>query len=141
MTIVTEIARFLLTAIAIAIAIPSGLAILAIFGVSPMSADAFFGLGAISFFLAIVGGIVVGLPALWIGRRLEWQHSLARMTPLGAVAGAIAAALLTVPFFEGEMSFAVNAMPGFAVFGGFAGLVAAPVWVLLHRSGVRAQEH
>ena len=139
MSIFTEIARFLLTAIAVALAIPTGFAVLSIIDAGSMSMEGFLGVGAISFFLAIAGGVVVGLPVLWVAKRLDWARSLGKMTVVGVLTGAAAAALLTVPFFEGDLSFAAIAVPSWAALGAFAGLVAAPIWVMLHSSDEDAE--
>lgn len=132
MKLLVELGRFMLTAIATAIAIPSVFLAISAFSSSAMSAEAFFGIAAVSFAFAVLGGILIGLPALWVAKRLAWDRRLGPMILLGCLAGAVAAALIAVALFGGDLSFAFLATPSWMALGAFAGLVAALVWVLLH---------
>ena len=134
MKITTEIARFLLTALAVAVVVPTAIVVVEGASAGLESPKGFIVAAAICFFCAIAGGVVLGLPALWLATRLRWQNSAYRMTALGCLAGAVAGALgaLLLNTLPGEVSF-VTLLQSSVLLGAIAGLAAAPVWVLLHR--------
>jgi hypothetical protein len=132
--ILREIARFLLTAIAVALALTLVVTIFDYPSANLLSFKGFLGFAAISFVCAIAGGAVVGLPALWLATRLRWQQRIVRMTLLGCLVGGVAGALGAAVLFPNEGDF-VTLFRSSVVLGAIAGLAAAPTWVLLHRSG------
>ena len=127
-----ETGRFILTALAVAMAIPTGLLLLALIDGSRFSREAFLGLAAITFVFAALGGLFVGMPALWCAKRRKWENRYLPMLLLGLMTGVLAGVLLAIPFYGFDLSFALLGMPGFGALGALAGLVSAEVWVSLH---------
>ena len=134
MRFLVETGRFILTALAVALAGQTVVTILELSSGSVFSIESFLGFGTIIFVLTIIGGVIAGLPALYLARRHGWDHRIGRMLLVGLLTGAIAGALLAIPFWAEDLAFSFAPIGLFAIFGGFAGVVAAPVWVLLHRS-------
>jgi hypothetical protein len=134
-----ETGRFVLTALAVALAGPTVLTILDLSSGGMFSVEWHFGFGALIFVLTMIGGLIAGLPALWFAKRHGWDRRIGRMLIVGMVAGAIAGALLAIPFWGGFLAYSLLPVVQFATFGGLAGLMAAPIWVMLHRQDLDSE--
>ena len=127
-----EIGRFVVTALAVGLTIPTFFAIISLFSNGRMGTEAFFGIGAISYVLASVGGIIFGLPTVWFSKRLKWDRDIRKLTAVGVAVGSIGGVLLSVAFWAGNLDLIIPGLVQWSVMGGIAGLVSACVWFWLH---------
>ncbi len=132
MKFLVETGRFILTALAVALAAPTVLTLFDLSSGSVFSLEVFLGFGALVFVLTTIGGVIAGLPALWFAKRQGWDRRIGVMSLIGMATGAIAGALLAIPVWGGFLAYSLSPIALFAMCGGLAGLVAAPIWVLLH---------
>ncbi|MDG6078157.1 hypothetical protein E3U23_03005 [Erythrobacter litoralis] len=129
-----ELGRFFVTALAVAIAIPASFLMASLFTGETFSIEAFFAVGAISFVLAIIGGLIFGLPTLWFLRRQGWAREMGIVTSIGTLVGAFGGILLSAGFWQGNLEVILAGLWAWAVMGAIAGFVASPVWLWLHQS-------
>tara|TARA_B100000678_G_C18110845_1_gene462664 strand:+ start:201 stop:656 length:456 start_codon:yes stop_codon:yes gene_type:complete len=137
LTSLVEIGRFILTALAVALAIPAFYSVASLFTVERFSIEAFLAIGAISFILAIIGGLVIGLPTLWFLKRRDWAGKIGIVTVVGTVFGAFGGMLLSTVFWQGNSLLILAGLKTWALVGAIAGFVAAPVWHWLHENDGR----
>jgi len=130
--ILVEIGRFVVTALAVGLAIPTFFAMISLFSSGSMGTEAFVGIGAISYVLGSVGGIVFGLPALWFSKRHQWDRDLRKLAAVGVAVGSVGGALLSVLFWAGNLDIIIPGLVQWTVMGATAGLVSACVWFWLH---------
>jgi hypothetical protein len=130
-----EVARFVVTAAAVGLAIPSFYLLVSVFIGDRFSFEAFIAVGAISFVLAIIGGVVFGLPTLWFLRRQGWADKQKAVAIVGTLVGAVGGVLLSAAFWQGNAELILAGLWAWALMGAIAGLVSALVWFWLHVSG------
>lgn len=124
----------MVTALAVAITIPTGFAALSLVRGEHFSIEAFFAIGAMSFVIGIIGGLVVGLPTLWLARKLHLDGDFRKLAVFGCIAGAVGGIALSVVFWQGNIEIVMAGMLIWAAMGAVAGLIAASVWFGRHLS-------
>lgn len=139
--LLVEIGRFIVIAVAVAIAIPSAFLVISLATNEAFSFEAFFGLGAISFVMAVVGGIFVGIPALWFARIQRWERETSKLALFGCLAGAAGAVLMSIFFWQGSWDLVTSGVPIWAGMGAFAGLVASILWYWLQLNDAGSHHH
>jgi hypothetical protein len=129
-----ETGRFILTAVAVSLTVPALFILIFQVEISSSTIEIYVMAAGIGFAMAMLGGTLVGLPALWLAQKRNWHGSIVRMSLLGIFTGALAANLLMLAYGVRDLF----SMLQWAAIGATAGLIAAPVWVLLHRSDVES---
>ena len=132
MRLLVETGRFVVTALAVGLAIPCFYLVASIFTSDRFSFEAFFAIGAISFVLGLIGGIVFGLPTLWVLRRQGWADNHKAVAIIGTLVGAVGGVLLSAAFWQGHAEMILAGFWAWALMGAIAGLVSALVWFWLH---------
>ena len=132
MRILLETGRFVVTALAVGLAIPCFYLVASIFTGDPFSFEAFFAIGTISFVMGFIGGVVFGLPTLWFLRRQGWADNQRTVATVGTLVGALGGVLLSAAFWQGHAEIIMAGLWAWALMGAIAGLVSALVWFWLH---------
>ena len=141
MRVLVEIGRFIAISLAIAVAIPTVILIVSLAMNEPFSFEVFFALGAISFVIAVLGGIFVGLPALWLARTQRWERDIRRLAIFGCLTGAAGGVLMNILFWQGDWNLVTDGVFYWIGMGAFAGLIASVLWYWLHLSDAENCHH
>jgi hypothetical protein len=132
-----EVGRFFATAAIVAASSIVPLTILPLFTEANSSVGFFaFVVAGITFVIAVVAGVLIGLPMLHLAKVLGWDNQLWKFSTLGLIAGTFTVAAIIMIFSDEVASSEVwkEVFPPYAAFGGFGGLVAALSWYWLHRN-------
>ena len=132
MKLFVEIGRFVLTASAVAVAIPAFFLLASISTGNSMGIEAFLAIGAISFVLALVGGAIFGLPTLWFLRRSGWISKVWLATMVGTLIGSFGGAVLSIVFWQGNLNIILAGLWVASLMGALAGFISIPLWLWLH---------
>ena len=139
--LLVEIGRFIVIALAVAIAIPSAFLAVSLAMSEPFSFEAFFGLAAIALVMAVTGGIFIGLPALWFARLQRWDHEIRKLALFGCLAGAAGGFVMSIFFWQGRWDLVNSGVHFWIGMGALAGLVASVLWYWLHLGDVERAHH
>jgi hypothetical protein len=137
LTAFTEVGRFFAIAAIVAASSVVPLAVLTLSSVgNPFFVPfAFVVVVGITFLIAVIAGVLIGLPLLQLVKALGWDYQPWKLSALGLVAGTFTVAAIILIFSDGVGSseFWTVVFPPYATFGGFGGLVAALSWYWMHR--------
>ncbi|QZD88268.1 hypothetical protein [Qipengyuania psychrotolerans] len=134
MKLLIEVGRFIVTALAVALAVPLSLVVFPLFSAGGFSTSAFFGIGAVTFVFSLAGGLVFGLPALWFARQNHWDQSKWKLAIYGGFIGLLAGLITNALFWQGNFELVMPSLFPFGMFGALGGIVAGLVWFLLHKN-------